>query len=96
MTGSGFDTNALVYIGGLLTSNIDVVSDSAIVATTPTALEPGTHDISIVNSDNQTTSLSSGYTVTEEKDTAACSSSSLDEQWWLLFALSIFVYRRDR
>jgi|GEM_PF-6406828 len=63
ITGEGFTDGALLYIGGLMCSDIDVVGANAIVAEAPTALPIGTHDVSIVLDDNTMATLSGGFTV---------------------------------
>ena len=65
-TGDGFASDAMLYIGGLMCSDVDVVGANAIVAQVPTALPTGSHDVSVVQGDNEQVTLSGGYTVVEE------------------------------
>lgn len=76
LTGDGFEEGALVYIGGLLCSDIEVVGPNAIVAQTPTALPVGTHDVSVVSTDSGTADLAGAFTVVDTEVSKGCSQSS--------------------
>lgn len=70
-TGDGFAPDAMLYIGGLMCSDVEVVGENAIVAQVPTALPAGTHDVSVVQGDNEQATLSGGFTVVENKSGCA-------------------------
>jgi hypothetical protein len=61
VTGTGFQSGAAVTIGGTATTGVTVVSSTSITATTP-AHAAGAADVVVKNTDNQTGTLSGGYT----------------------------------
>ena len=94
-TGDGFAPDAMLYIGGLMCSEVEVVGENAIVAQVPTALPAGTHDVSVVQGDNEQATLSGGFTVVESKSgCATVNNTSIVGILSVLFALG--WRRRDR
>ena len=63
ITGTGFSAGATVQLGGATAANVVAVSSTSITATTP-AHAAGAVDVVVKNSDNQTGTLSGGYTYT--------------------------------
>ena len=61
ITGTGFLSGAAVKVGGTSTTGVTVVSSSSITATTP-AHSAGTASVVVTNSDNQSGTLTNGYT----------------------------------
>jgi len=97
LTGDGFRDGALVYIGGLLCSDIEVVGPNAIVAQTPTALPVGTHDVSVVSTDNGTADLAGAFTVVETEDPKGCSQSANQTQMGVfVLGVSLLLTGRRR
>ena len=91
-TGDGFTSGAMLYIGGLLCSDVEVVGENAIVAQVPTALPVGTHDVSVVQGDNEQATLSGGYTVVETK--TGCSAVGEVSIFGMLMVLLSLGFRR--
>ncbi len=63
ITGTGFSAGATVKFGGASATNVNVVGSTSITATTP-AHAAGAVDVVVKNTDNQTGTLSGGYTYT--------------------------------
>ena len=63
ITGTGFLAGATVRLGGTLATNVTVASSTSITATTP-AHTAGVKDVQVTNTDNQSGTLTSGYTYT--------------------------------
>ena len=63
ITGTGFASGATVTFGGTAATGVSVGSSTSITATTP-GHTPGAVDVVITNADNQTGTLSEGYTYT--------------------------------
>ena len=63
VTGTGFQSGAVVTIGGTAATSVTVVSSTSITAKTP-AHAAGAADVVVKNTDNQAGSLSGGYTYT--------------------------------
>jgi len=61
ITGTGFQTGAVVNMDGTIVSNVTVVNNTTITATAPN-LVAGSHSIQVQNSDGQNGSKSSAYT----------------------------------
>jgi Glycosyl hydrolases family 16/IPT/TIG domain len=61
VTGTGFLSGATVTIGGTAATGVTVASSTSITATTP-AHAAGAADVVVKNTDNQTGTLSGGYT----------------------------------
>lgn len=98
VTGSGFEETSTLYVGGMLCGNIELVSDSALLATTPSALPEGIHDVSVLNSGGETVSLARSFTVEaeeEEEDKSSCAASSPQGLLWLVLALPLFRRKKD-
>jgi Domain of unknown function (DUF1929)/IPT/TIG domain len=63
ITGTGFLSGATVSIGGTAATGVTVVSSTSIKATVP-AHAAGAVNVSVTNTDNQTGTLTNGYTYT--------------------------------
>jgi Big-like domain-containing protein/IPT/TIG domain-containing protein len=63
ITGTGFQAGATVKLGGTLATNITISSSTSISATTP-AHSAGVVDVQVTNTDNQSGTLTSGFTYT--------------------------------
>jgi hypothetical protein len=63
ITGTGFQSGAVVTIGGTAATGVTVVSSTSITAKTP-AHSAGAADVVVKNTDNQGGALSGGYTYT--------------------------------
>jgi Glycosyl hydrolases family 16/IPT/TIG domain len=63
VTGTGFLSGATVTIGGVAATGVTVVSSTSITAKTP-AHAAGAADVIVKNTNNQVSTLSSGYTYT--------------------------------
>jgi len=61
--GEGFQDGATVFIGGLAASGVQVSGDTAISATSPSALPAGTHDVVVNNPDGSSDTLEGAFTV---------------------------------
>ncbi|MEW5738063.1 MAG: IPT/TIG domain-containing protein [Myxococcota bacterium] len=61
VTGTGFQANATVSIGGVQATSVRVVSDTLLYAITPAGSTPGAFDVEIVNPDMQTARLVRGF-----------------------------------
>ena len=105
VTGAGFEETSTLYVGGMLCGDIDLVSDSALLATTPSALPEGTHDVTILNTDGETATLAASFIVSEEEaeeetedendDKTSCASSSPQGLLWLLLTLPLFRRKKN-
>jgi Glycosyl hydrolases family 16/IPT/TIG domain len=94
ITGTGFLSGATVTIGGTAATGVTVVSSTSITAKTP-AHAAGAADVVVKNTNNQTGTLSSGYTYTSGTTTGPpsapagatffdnFSSGSLDTSKWI-------------
>jgi hypothetical protein len=63
LTGTGFVTGATVRFGGTLATNVNVTSGTTITATTP-AHAAGAVNVVVTNPDNQSATLTNGFTYT--------------------------------
>ena len=63
ITGTGFSAGATVKLGGTNATNVTVASSTSITATTP-AHTAGVKDVQVTNTDNQSGTLTSGFTYT--------------------------------
>jgi phospholipase C len=61
ITGTNFVTGATVKFGSVAATNVTVVNSAKITATTP-ANSPGTVNVVVINPDNQSATLASGFT----------------------------------
>lgn len=61
VTGTGFQANATVTIGGVQATSVRVVSDTLLYALTPAGTAPGAFDVEILNPDMQTARLVKGF-----------------------------------
>ena len=61
ITGTGFSSGATVRLGGTTATGVTVVSSTSITATTP-AHAAGVVDVTVTNTDNQSGTLTSGFT----------------------------------
>ena len=64
LTGTGFQQDATVKVGGVSATNVTVVSATTITAKTP-AHPPGLSDVAVTNPGNQLGTKAAGYTFTE-------------------------------
>ena len=62
ITGTGFITSPVVLIGGLTCTNIRSVSATSITCDTPAKSSTGSVSVVVTNTDNQTATLTNGYT----------------------------------
>jgi hypothetical protein len=61
LTGTNLVSGALAFIGGILCSNINVVSSTEITCVSPQLL-PGVYNVTVMNIDNQAATLTQSYT----------------------------------
>jgi len=101
ITGSGFQPSATVTFGGTAATNVVVVSDTTITATTP-AHSPGTIDVVVTNLDGRSGTLTAGFTYTNTPlapanvtATAQTATSILVSWSASATATSYQVFRRD-
>ena len=94
ITGAGFEENASIYIGGMLAANIQYVSSSALVASTPTALPEGVHDITVQNPDGSSASLALAFSVIADAKTSCAILST--KGTWPIFLIALMGLARRR
>ena len=75
VTGQGFLSNAVVYIGGVPAADVVVVSSTQITATTPRGTL-GAANVTVVNSDGGSNTLNGAYYFTEPASQLTLSSIS--------------------
>ncbi len=75
ITGTNFASGATVSFGGTAATGVSVTSSTSIAATTP-ANAPGAVSVTVMNSDGQSASLSSGYTYTGPPTVSSISPNS--------------------
>ena len=81
ITGTGFLTGATVSLGGTAATNVNVVSDTSITATTA-AHAAGAVSVTVTNTDTQTGSLNNGYTYTASDPAPTVGSNTPTQGLW--------------
>ncbi len=93
--GSGFQTGASVFLGGLAVSNVALSGDTALSGTTPSALPVGTHDLVVTNPDGSADTLEAAFIVA-----GGCGCAASGSPWGVLagagWGLVIALRRRER
>jgi MYXO-CTERM domain-containing protein len=90
--GAGFQEGLQVYIGGLSVSSLSLSGDTAITATSPSALPAGVHDLVVQNPDGGSSTLRGAFTVTDAE--CGCASATAPAAAWLFVAGLAFLARR--
>ncbi len=89
--GTGFEEGLQVYIGGLSVSSLSLSGDTAIAATSPSALPAGVHDLVVQLPGGGSSTLQGAFTVTE----AGCGCTNGGASAWLFVAgLALLARRR--
>ncbi len=92
--GTGFEAGLQLYVGGLAASGVSLSGDTAIAATSPSALPAGVHDVMVTNADGGSSTLAGAFTVTEEAGACGCAAATAAASAWGLLAAAGLVARR--
>jgi MYXO-CTERM domain-containing protein len=92
--GTGFAEGLQVYIGGLSVSSLSLSGNSAITATSPSALPAGVHDLVVQNAGGGSSTLRGAFTVTDAD--CGCRTGGSAGVAWLFVAGVAFLGRRKQ